>query len=135
MRILPAGDADEAQLVALWERTGLVRPWNDPVQDLRRARDGATSEVLVAADDGPVVGSAMVGLDGHRGWLYYLAVEPSRQGTGLGRALVAAAEAWLAARGAPKAQLMVRSGNDAVLGFYERLGYERQDVVVLGKRF
>ena len=77
----------------------------------------------------------MVGFDGHRGWLYYLAVDPALQGRGIGRSLVVAAEAWLAAQGAGKVQLMVRTGNAAATGFYAALGYTDQECVVLGRRF
>ena len=83
---------------------------------------------------GRLLGTAMVGQDGHRGWVYYLAVDPACRGTGLGRDLMAACERWLAGRGVPKIQFMVRSDNAAVLGFYEHLGYQAQDVVVLGRR-
>jgi ribosomal protein S18 acetylase RimI-like enzyme len=76
----------------------------------------------------------MVGFDGHRGWVYYLAVDPGRRRRGLGRSLMAAAEDWLMVRGAPKLQLMVRSDNEAAMGFYQRLGLERQEVIVLGRR-
>ena len=76
----------------------------------------------------------MVGFDGHRGWVYYLAVDPGRRRRGLGRSLMAAAEDWLMVRGAPKLQLMVRSDNEAAVGFYQRLGLERQEVIVLGRR-
>jgi ribosomal protein S18 acetylase RimI-like enzyme len=76
----------------------------------------------------------MVGHDGHRGWIYYLAVAPSEQGTGLGRMLMDAAEAWLVDHGAVKVQLMVRQTNVAVTGFYDRLGYADADVRVLAKR-
>lgn len=76
----------------------------------------------------------MVGGDGHRGWVYYLATHPDARGQGLGRQLMDAAEAWLRERGLPKIQFMVRRGNDGVIGFYEHLGYETQDVVVLGRR-
>jgi ribosomal protein S18 acetylase RimI-like enzyme len=81
-----------------------------------------------------VLATAMVGVDGHRGWMYYLAVDPRVQGTGLGREMVVAAEAWLAAAGARAVRLMVRSTNDAVLGFYARLGYVDQECTVLGRR-
>ena len=70
---------------------------------------------------------------GHRGWIYYLAVAPDRQRSGLGRALMAAAEAWLRQRGAPKLQLMVREGNAEALAFYAALGLEPQPVVTMGK--
>ncbi len=75
----------------------------------------------------------MVGHDGHRGWVYYLAVSPDRRGMGLGRELMAAAESWIDQQGMPKLQLMVRADNGAVIEFYERLGYVDQRVVVLGR--
>jgi ribosomal protein S18 acetylase RimI-like enzyme len=127
------GGEDEA-VIALWTACGLTRPWNDPVTDLNLAKDGATSTVLVAADETGISGTVMVGFDGHRGWVYYLAVDPERRGSGLGRSLMAAAQDWLTNKGAPKLQLMVRADNEAALGFYQRLGLERQDVIVLGRR-
>jgi ribosomal protein S18 acetylase RimI-like enzyme len=126
-------DDDVEQVVDLWGEPGLTRPWNDPYRDLADARANPTSTVLDAADAGAVVGSVMVGYEGHRGWLYYLAVAPSAQGTGLGRALVAAAEEWLLEAGADKVRLMVRTTNTEVLGFYARLGYVDQEATVLGR--
>lgn len=126
--------ADSEMLVALWEACGLTRPWNDPRADFRMAIEGATSTVLVIRTDGAIAASAMVGFDGHRGWLYYLCVAPDRQRSGLGQAMLAHAEAWLHKQGAPKLQLMVRDDNVAALSFYEALGMERQTVVVFGKR-
>ncbi len=67
--------------------------------------------------------TVMVGEDGHRGWVYYVAADPARQGTGLGRAVMEAAETWLAARGVWKVQLLIREDNVAVKRFYEHLGY------------
>lgn len=132
--IRPIVDNDEADVIGLWSACGLTRPWNDPAQDLKLARDNATSTVLVATDADRIVGSIMTGFEGHRGWVYYLAVDPEHRGTGLGRRLMAAAEDWLTAQGAPKLQLMVRADNTVALAFYERLGLERQDVVVMGRR-
>lgn len=131
--IAPATHEDAAAVVALWQRCGLTRPWNDPHADHARALDAASSTVLVARDADRIVGSVMVGHDGHRGWLYYLAVAPDRRGQGIGRALFAAAEDWLRAAGAPKVQLMVRSDNEPALAFYTAIGLARQDVVVLGR--
>jgi ribosomal protein S18 acetylase RimI-like enzyme len=121
--------------VALWEDAGLTRPWNDPRADLARALEGSSSTVLAAVEQDGLVGTAMVGHDGHRGWVYYVAVRPSHRGRGLGRALMAACEQWVAGRGIPKMQLMVRTGNAGTRDFYERLGYAVQDTVVLGKFF
>lgn len=128
-----AGPADAGAVTALWAACGLTRPWNDPLLDFRRAIEGPASVVLILRDGDALVASVMVGHDGHRGWVYYLAVAPNRRGEGLGRAMMDAAEAWLRNRRVPKLQLMVRAGNTVALGFYEALGLERQDVVVLGK--
>ncbi|WP_404333975.1 GNAT family acetyltransferase [Sphingomonas sp. MMS12-HWE2-04] len=124
---------DREAVVALWRACGLTRPWNDPDRDFELAVSGATSTVLVTRGKAGIEGSVMAGFDGHRGWVYYLAVSPQRQRGGVGRALMAAAEDWLRARGCPKIQLMVREDNAAALGFYEALGLERQKVVVLGR--
>jgi len=121
-------------VIALWEEAGLTRPWNPPAADLQRALETETSTVLAAMAQGRLVGTVMVGHDGHRGWVYYLAVAGSERGTGLGRLLMQAAEAWLVDHRAVKVQLMVRQTNTAVTGFYDRLGYTDADVRVLAKR-
>jgi ribosomal protein S18 acetylase RimI-like enzyme len=119
---------------ALWEEAGLIRAWNDPHADIAAALACPTSTILAARDEGRIVGTVMAGYDGHRGWLYYVAVAADRRGTGLGRALVEAAEQWLAAQGARVIRLMVRAENEAVTGFYEALGYEDGEMIVMGKR-
>lgn len=130
---LPVGLYSSA--VRLWQDSGLTRPWNDPEADLRRAASGTTSAVLAAVgDDGRLLATAMVGHDGHRGWVYYLAVDAAARGRGLGRQMMEACEVWVQSRGVPKIQLMVRATNKAVVGFYEHLGYADADVVVLGRR-
>lgn len=123
-----------ADAVHLWERTNLTRPWNDPVLDARRALNSPTSTILALMEDSHVIATAMVGHDGHRGWLYYVAVDPERQGQGIGRQLVQECTQWLQTMGVPKVQLMVRNENRAVIDFYTGLGFEDQNVVVLGKR-
>ena len=131
---------DTDAVVALWEDAGLTRPWNDPRADIERKLAVQPELFLVAeepVDDVPgtqIVGSVMGGYDGHRGWLYYLASASDRRGAGIGRALVAEAERLLRAMGCPKVQLMVRPGNEQVLGFYDALGYERFEVGNTGKR-
>jgi ribosomal protein S18 acetylase RimI-like enzyme len=124
---------DRAEVVRLWEVSGLTRPWNDPHVDFDRATTGATSAVLLAVEEDGAVGTVMVGHDGHRGWVYYLAVEPTLRGRGLGRQLMRSAETWLRDAGAVKVQLMVRSGNHDVLGFYAGLGFEPSDVTVMAR--
>ncbi|PRZ15698.1 GNAT family acetyltransferase [Nesterenkonia sandarakina] len=129
---LPAELLDAA--VELWHRAGLTRPWNDPHEDCRRALTGDESTVLAAIDAaGELAGTVMVGQDGHRGWIYYLAVDERQQGQGLGKQLLAGAEGWLRQRGVPKLMLMVRQENAQVQDFYRALGYTDQDTVVLGR--
>jgi ribosomal protein S18 acetylase RimI-like enzyme len=133
LTISPVTDADIDAVVALWERCGLTRPWNDPRADIALARRQDNAAILVGRDAGALVAALMVGHDGHRGWFYYLGVEPGAQGRGFGRAITTAGEAWLRARGIEKAQLMVRPGNEKVRAFYESLGYGEQERVVFGK--
>lgn len=133
--VIEAASAAHVQAVtALWQACGLTRPWNDPRADFATALESGNA-VLVAREGDTLAGSVMVGFDGHRGWVYYLAVAPDRRRAGLGRALMTAAEAWLRAKGAPKIQLMVREDNAEAIGFYEALGMERQKVVTLGRFF
>jgi len=129
---LDISEADAA--VALWEEAGLVRAWNDPHTDIAAALACPTSTILAARDAGRIIGTVLAGYDGHRGWLYYVAVAADQRRTGLGRALVEAAEQWLAAQGARVIRLMVRAENEAVTGFYQALGYEDGEMIVMGKR-
>jgi ribosomal protein S18 acetylase RimI-like enzyme len=126
---------DEAEVVALWERCGLTRPWNDPRKDIARKLTVQPELFVVLVVEGAIAGTVMAGYDGHRGWMNYLAVAPERQHRGYGRALVEHAERALRELGCPKLNLQVRSSNASVLEFYRRLGYLQDDVVSLGKRF
>lgn len=134
IKIRAAEDADVPALVALWEACDLTRPWNDPVADIALARKGPNSDVLVATRDGRIVASVMVGHDGHRGGVYYVSSDPALRRLGLGRLIMEAAEAWLKARGVPKLNLLVRTSNKGVIGFYEALGYGLEETVAMGKR-
>src|SRR3954447_26533954 len=93
--IRPYRDADESAVVALWEACGLTRPWNPPSADIALLRGSGHGEILVAMQQDRVIGSVMVGHDGHRGWIYYLAVAPALRRGGLGSRLMRAAETWL----------------------------------------
>lgn len=131
--IRPVGDADITALIALWHAAGVLRPWNDPDRDIAQARQGQHSQILVGLVENEIVASVMVGEDGHRGWVYYVATAPHLQKSGYGRAIMKAAEDWLASRGIAKLNLMVRHDNAVAGSFYERLGYRHSDVVCLQK--
>jgi len=126
--------ADTEAVVSLWQTTGLTRSWNNPYQDISRKLRVQPELFLVATDAGELVGTVMAGYDGHRGWLYYLASDPTRRGEGIARALVGEAEERLLAMGCPKVQLMVRPGNDTARGFYDALGFEPFETWATGKR-
>lgn len=127
----PATTGDRETVIALWRACGLVVPHNPPVADFERALGQPGSDILVAKIGDAIVGTVMVGHDGRRGCLYYLAVDPDRQRQGTGARLVAAAEDWLRERDIRKAQLMVRETNLGVVAFYERIGYDRAPVVLM----
>ena len=133
MQIRDLTSLDIEAAAALWHEAGLTRPWNPPILDLQRALDSSASTVLGGFDGERLVGTVMVGHDGHRGWVYYLAVDEGQRGIGRGREMMTAAEHWLREQGAVKVQLMVRSTNEAVLGFYDHIGYEDADVQVRSK--
>jgi ribosomal protein S18 acetylase RimI-like enzyme len=132
MRIRDYQTEDEAALVELWQACGLTRPWNDPQMDIAMAISTPGSRILVGELSSTIVASAMVGFDGHRGWIYYMAVAPDRRGQGLGRMMFGAAKSWLKDCGALKLQLMVRADNEKAIGFYRALGLEPQAVTTLG---
>lgn len=131
--IAPINDAQIGAVVALWQRCDLTRPWNDAAGDIARARGQANSDVLVGLLNDVVTATVMVGHDGHRGWVYYVAVDPERRRGGYGRTMMRAAEDWLRQRGIEKIMLMVRPENDSVRAFYAAAGYEEQPRVVLAR--
>jgi len=125
---------DEDAVARLWQLCGLVVPWNDPHRDIaRKPADGAEG-FLVAILDRAIVAVVMAGYDGHRGWINYLAVHPDQRLQGFGRQMMAAAEATLRAMGCAKINLQIRTTNAEAVGFYERIGFSRDDVISLGKR-
>ena len=127
-------DEDEQAVVALWRACGLTRPWNDPHKDIARKRVVQRELFLVGEREGRVVATVMAGYDGHRAWMYYLAVDPAHQGQGLGTLLVRRIEEEMLVRGCPKVSLLVRSTNAQVQAFYRKLGYAQDESVPLGKR-
>ena len=135
LEIEPFADGDAAAVVALWHQCDLLRPWNDPERDIAFCTASANAELFVGRRPGErrLVATAMVGHDGHRGWLYYVAVAPDLQGDGLGRAMVGHAEAWLARAGVPKVQLMIRAENARACQFYEGLGYQTEPRIIMSR--
>lgn len=124
MHIRDYAEGDFAALVGLWDATGISIEYNDPAKDIPLMLATPNCQLYVGVEDDRVVGSIMVGHEGHRGWLYKLAVAPDRRSKGYGRDLVRQAERWLVARGVLKCNLLIRDTNLNVQAFYRRLGYE-----------
>jgi ribosomal protein S18 acetylase RimI-like enzyme len=135
MKIRAFRSEDESAVVAHWERCGLVRPWNDPRKDIARKLKVQSELFLVGLADHAIVATAMAGYEGHRGWVNYLAVAPEWQRQGIGRAMMHEVERLLRDAGCPKVNLQVRDANADALAFYSALGYARDEVVSMGKRF
>ncbi len=131
LHISPLPEGREQELADLWEACGLVVSYNTPLDDIAFARSSREAVILVGTLDERIVCSVMVGHDGHRGWLYYVAVIPNRQGNGYGAAIVVAAEAWLRDRNVRKVQLLIRPTNAQAISFYEHLGYDTSPVTVM----
>ena len=126
--------ADQQAVIDLWDRCDLLRPWNNPVKDIARKRRANSEWLLVAVIRNQVVGSIMIGYEGHRGWINYLGVDPSLRRQGVGRRLMEHAEEILRKAGCPKINLQVRSANKQATDFYAGLGYLPEDVISFGKR-
>jgi hypothetical protein len=133
LAIASIDDTDVAEVIVLWQACGLTRPWNDPATDIALALKGSNATVLTGRDGAFIVATVLVGHDGHRGWVYYLAVDPDRRHKGYGRVMMDAAENWLRERGIEKLQLLVRADNTSVKDFYQSLGYSMQERVIYAK--
>ena len=131
--IADIADADIAGVIALWQACGLTRPWNDPAADIALARRQPNSTILIGRADDAIVATVMVGYDGHRGWVYYVATDPDRRAKGYGRAIMNAAEDWLRAAGIAKMQLLVRRENARAGAFYQSIGYAEAPTIVFAK--
>lgn len=125
--------ADEEAVIALWRECEMLR-WSDPRKDIARKMKVNPEWFLIGESEGRVVATCMVGYEGHRGWINFLAVKPSLQKSGLGRALMAEAERILVGVGCPKINLQVRATNTRVIAFYEKLGFASEELVNMGKR-
>ena len=120
-------------IIEIWEEVKLVRSWNNPNDDIENALSTLTSTILLLCSENQIIGTVMVGYDGHRGWIYYLAVRTELQKQGYGKKMVQEAENWLRAKNVPKVNLMIRNTNEQVKGFYQAIGYKDDEVITMAK--
>jgi ribosomal protein S18 acetylase RimI-like enzyme len=134
MDVRPFHESDEDDVIALWtEAFGYPAAHNDPATVIRHKLAVQRDLFFVATLDNRLVGTIMGGYDGHRGWIYSLAVGPEVRRRGIGTALMRHVERELAGRGCPKVNLQVLATNAATVAFYERLGYSVEERVSMGK--
>jgi len=134
LKIRPFTIEDEKAVIELWQKCSLVRPWNNPELDIKRKLKVNPELFLLGTLKGKIIATVMGGYEGHRGWVNYLAVDPSSQRKGFGRQLMAEIEKELLTLGCPKINLQVRNANTSALEFYSRIGYKNDNVVSMGKR-
>ena len=134
MKISEFTDDQSDQVIALWEKCGLTRGWNNPEKDIARKNGDQIGKFLIGQIDGVLMASIMIGYDGHRGSINFLAVDPDYARTGYGKILMAEAERFLLSVGCPKINLCVRTDNAKFIEFYQQLGYAIEPVHLLGKR-
>ncbi len=135
MEIRPYEDSDEQAVIALWnEVLPHSAPHNDPATAIRKKLAVERELFLVATIDANAVGTVMGGYDGHRGWVYSVAVQTKHRRAGVGTALLRRLERALAERGCLKVNLQVRASNAGVVAFYKKLGYAVEEIISMGKR-
>jgi len=134
MIIRPYLSKDENDVAELWLNCNLTRSWNNPKLDIKRKLEVDPELFLVGLMDDKVIATVIGGYDGHRGWVYYLAVDPIHQKKGYGTQIMEAIEEKLLAMGCPKINLQVRADNVDVVKFYQSKGYDTEERVSMGKR-
>lgn len=134
MKIRQFQEEDRKHVLRLWEECNLIFPHNDPNKDINRKLKESPELFLVGVIDNEIIASAMGGYEGHRGWVYYLAVKNEYQRKGFGSQIMNELEKKLIQKGCPKLNLLVRESNIHVIEFYKSLGFLKDEVVSLGKR-
>jgi ribosomal protein S18 acetylase RimI-like enzyme len=134
MNIRPYRLEDESQVVELWTRTfPITLPHHDPKRSISRKLKVDPELFLVAVDGGAVIGTAMGGYDGHRGWIYSVAVDARSRRKGVGSQLLSVLESELAKKNCPKVNLQIDASNAEVVHFYENNGYSVEPRISMGK--
>ncbi|NNK96345.1 MAG: GNAT family acetyltransferase [Desulfobacterales bacterium] len=134
MEIRKFQDTDVSAVVSLWHRCKLTVAWNDPLRDVDRKKKHQPELFLVGLINSRLIASVMGGYDGHRGWIYYLAVDPDYRQRGFGSLMIEEVEARIKKTGCAKINVMVRKSNQKIADFYFKHGYGTDEVSCLGKR-
>ncbi len=125
---------DQLDVITLWQECGLIVPWNNPETDIAAKHLDSPELFFVGELQDALIASCMAGYDGHRGWIYFLAVKPDCRHRAIASKILAHAESTLAALGCRKVELMIRNANKGIITFYEKNDYKPEPVMVLSKR-
>ena len=125
---------DAEDVIELWQKCGLLAPQNNPQRDIERKLKVNPEWFLVGEFEGRIIATCMAGYEGHRGWINYLAVSPQYRRQGFATQMIREAEKILKDVGCPKINLQIRSSNKEVIEFYKAIGFNKDDVVSMGKR-
>ena len=126
--------SDEPDVIDLWHRCNLVVPQNDPKKDIEMKLRMQPELFFIGVISSRIVSTVMSGYDGHRGWIYYLAVDPDFQKRGIALRMVEEVESKLRKLGCLKINLQIRNSNNSVIAFYKHIGFGDDDVIGMGKR-
>ncbi len=134
LQVRPFEPSDEGDVVSLWELTFPDEPpWNESRALIRQKLTTQPELFFVCLDANRLIGTAIAGYDGVRGWVHKVASHPDYRGQGVGRLLMDAAERALTERGCVKLNLQVRAQNDPAAGFYASIGYDTEDRISMSK--
>ena len=132
IREFDIGDYDF--VLRLWKEAGLMIRPGDDLESVRLKLQRDPDLFLVAKDGSEIIGSVLGGWDGRRGWIYHLAVKPSRRRQGIAKALIAELESRLTRKGAKRVNAQIYTSNTTSLRFFESCDYEvRSDLIMIGK--
>ena len=135
LEIRPFVIEDTDQVLEVWSLAGMTTPERNPRSDIQKKLRHSPESFFVGTLEGKIVATVMVGYDGHRGWIYSLAVTPELQRKGIGSQMMGHAESWLRQQGCLRAKLQIDEARGDVAGFYRKLGYEVQPLVSMAKWF
>jgi len=132
MKIRKFEENDKAALIKLWQTVFPDDPPHNEPSTVIEAKLDVDDLIFVAESNGAIIGACMVGYDGHRGWLYAVAVDPAYRRNGAGAKLVRYSLQVLRQLGCVKVNLQIRSTNTGVAEFYKSLGFNVEDRLSMG---
>lgn len=135
LEIRPFEIEDTDGVLAVWTSVGMMREGRNQRDDIQKKLRHSPDSFFIGVCEGVVAAAVIAGYDGHRGWIYRLAVRPEFQRRGIGSAMVEHAESWLRQQGCPKMKLQIEPQRADIVEFYRKLGFETQELINMSKPF